>query len=253
MVLALLLAGCHLGGSGSPTSGTTSSNTHGATSTSTSIPHRTASSGTTSSLSTAPPSSRAIVGKARPTGARWHLVVPPGRTLAESSSWPDARTVFAKSELRAIFPEVRTITVNQCKKSSEFYGSATAKDATCTYTLGGAGRPAYQRPSLEVELETFGTDSQMSLQWNLIKGPDRKSAKQHPGQYHFWKPGSFGAKDAYENYGALNVLVSNGTVAGIVYINPNNLMLKADPKANASAITSQIFPLLIRTLAAKLP
>lgn len=230
-------------GTGGPTSA-------GARSSTTPSSTRTSARSHTSSATKSTPAT--IVRHARPDGRRWQVSVPLGQTLADSSTWPDARTLFSTAELRAIFPEATSISVTACKKSSEFYGKPTVKAATCTFVLHEPGVRSFQQPSIEVELDGFGTDAQMTLQWDRVKGPDQRSAQANPGQYVFWKPGSFGAKDAYENFGAVSILLSNGTVAGMIYLNPSNIVLAKNATRNAALVTSQIDPLLIKTLAAKL-
>lgn len=220
--------------------------------------------GTTGS-STNGPASGGSTGAAPATtkAKKWHVAFVKGGPATDDETWPDAKDVFTPGEIQAIVPNTTQVKVADCDRGEYAFGGKsgeqTARNVTCKFDLVGAGVDG-EPANLTVDLRGFGGDAEMTKAFResyVREKKDDKTVKdiQNIKGYNgieVYDKGQYGAKLAFTDGATTNMLLSNGTMAGEIWVTITGVSMDDDYYRSQQKVTRQLAPKFIKTLAPKI-
>lgn len=191
--------------------------------------------------------------KAAPDGTVWHLTLKPHEAPVDDTQWPAADDLFSATELAAIFPDGSAIGTTDCDRGTWPDGDETSHNTECKIEV--TLRDDLTPSTIRVRIEGFGADFAMTQRFDEQRAVARRTAENFPDNYTFFRDGAFGAKKIYQDGLVVTALISDGTVAGQFTLQFSGFFSLADNDYDAAkkALYTQVMPLLIQTLAAKMP
>ncbi len=172
-----------------------------------------------------------------------------------SSQWPDVEKVISKGQVKAAFPDARSVTASGALKlhyngDAAQPGPATAKNTQVTWKVAmkSSGGPA----TVTVDLKAVGADKPLTKAWE--KQRDAKKSSSLPTDT-FYQRGTFGTKGLYllQNNRA-SVLISDGDMAAWIDLSFGAFYgLAANPSDATEVLKTQVFPVIVRDIASHMP
>ncbi|YAL82482.1 hypothetical protein ACMYYO_11170 [Dermacoccaceae bacterium W4C1] len=169
---------------------------------------------------------------------------------ADTSRWPDARTLFTADELRQVIPGVTAVRASDCERNR--VGSATARQFTrCTLNVDitGASVPS----TIMVVVRGFGPSPTIGTSWTSTYTQQQERSNQRPGLFTFYRNGALGAAAAYTDGTTTRVLLQrNGTSGEIWFSGIGFTSLAKNYSDSRARYRNVVTPALVQLLATKM-